>query len=572
MRPNSSNRPHTNRFAALLSRTLVLLVCAFPLAFAADQNADEKKKKPAPTAAPAKPAPQPQRPAPPPSAPQRSAPAAQPARQTPPSVVRPQQPTPGNRPAYTSPVPAGRPSTVLRTNPPSANPAANAGRGFGTASLPSGNHAVRATNGTDVRLRGNGQRAEIVSPSRGIAVQHGLAGGRRVLVERPDHSRVFVERRGQGYVQSVYAHNGREFAHRTYVVNGQSYDRFYRPYSYRGIYLNTYSPVLYYPTGFYGWAYNPWMSPAPYAWGFAGSPWYAYYGGYFRPEPMYPNASLWLADYMFSNSLMSAYQAGAPPMPDSQVAVSPEVKRLVADEVRWQIALENSEAQANATSQEIDPGSSGIVRMLDGDASHVFVAGRDFDFVGTGGAECAVSAGDVLQLQGRPDQEATAARLIVLSGKGGSECANGSGVSVPLADLQEMQNHMRETIGQGMGELQKQQGKGGLPAAPPSATGAPVKAAFAELAPPPDPTADAQLSQQFQAADQLERETAVESQSGGPTVSPVQPKEISLGQTQDEVTAILGNPLRVANLGEKKALFYKDMKVLLIDGKVVDVQ
>ena len=134
-------------------------------------------------------------------------------------------------------------------------------------------------------------------------------------------------------------------------------------------------------------------------------------------------------------------------MSAGQVAMSPEVKRLVADEVRWQISLENSEAQSNATNRDIDPSSSGIVRMLDGEASHVFVAGRDFDFVGTGGVECAISAGDVLQLQARPDQQATEARLIVLSGKGGSECANGGGVFVPLVDLQEMQKLMSKKFG-----------------------------------------------------------------------------------------------------------------------------
>ena len=55
--------------------------------------------------------------------------------------------------------------------------------------------------------------------------------------------------------------------------------------------------------------------------------------------------------------------------------------------------------------------------------------------------------------------------------------AKGDTVSVTMADLQDMQNHMRETIDQGMGELQAKQGKGGLPALPPSANVPPAKPA-----------------------------------------------------------------------------------------------
>ena len=85
---------------------------------------------------------------------------------------------------------------------------------------------------------------------------------------------------------------------------------YYRGYSFHGASINVYAPVRYYPAGFYGWAYNPWGVPVAYAWGFRGNPWFGYYGFYFAPYPVYSNASLWLTDYMISNDLAAAYEAG----------------------------------------------------------------------------------------------------------------------------------------------------------------------------------------------------------------------------------------------------------------------
>jgi hypothetical protein len=53
---------------------------------------------------------------------------------------------------------------------------------------------------------------------------------------------------------------------------------------------------------------------------------------------------------------------------------------------------------------------------------------------------------------------------------------------------------------------------------------------------------------------------------------PAPPKTISLGQTKDQVIAILGQPVKKATLGPKEIYYYPDMKVVLINGKVKDVQ
>jgi hypothetical protein len=49
-------------------------------------------------------------------------------------------------------------------------------------------------------------------------------------------------------------------------------------------------------------------------------------------------------------------------------------------------------------------------------------------------------------------------------------------------------------------------------------------------------------------------------------------KTISLGQTPEQVEAILGKPDKIVNLGPKVTYIYKDMKVVFQDGKVADVQ
>jgi hypothetical protein len=169
-----------------------------------------------------------------------------------------------------------------------------------------------------------------------------------------------------------------------------------------------------------------------------------------------------------------------------------------------------------------------------------------------------------------------------------------------LTDLQEMQNHMRETIDQGLQDLQARQGTGGLPAAPASAQGQAVPAAYAAAAPAPDPNVGAQIQQQDQQGEQAEKDALAEpvQGSGGtasvapahrapcvcmpwrrpvPQVSaapadPVAPASAELGQTPDQVQAALGTPTSIANLGPKVIYYYNGQKVIFNDGKVSDVQ
>jgi hypothetical protein len=50
------------------------------------------------------------------------------------------------------------------------------------------------------------------------------------------------------------------------------------------------------------------------------------------------------------------------------------------------------------------------------------------------------------------------------------------------------------------------------------------------------------------------------------------PPTIQLGQTPDEVKALLGQPEKIVDLGTKQIYVYKDLKVTFMKGKVSDVQ
>jgi hypothetical protein len=453
-------------------------------------------------------------------------------------------------------------------------------RTFAGHPTPAGGHEIHAANGAVIRTRADGSRADIHDARRGMDIHHGLNGSRVVVVERPDHSRVFAARGGFGYVQHPYMFHGHEFAQRTYWDHGHAYASFYGRYPYHGVYLEVYAPVRFYPVGFYGWAYNPWVRPVPYGWGWGGNPWYGYYGFYFQPYPVYAGPAFWLTDYLIATSLQASYAAQAQANANAAAAaaggppLSPDVKAQIADEVKYDVQQENLAAQANASNPQAPPPDTGVAALLSDGRPHVFVAGADLDVVDMSGRECMVTQGDVVQVQAPPPPDAVQANAIVLASKGGNECARSATVSVALTDLQEMQNHMRQTIDQGMAQLQAKQGTGGLPPAPPNDRGPPVDAGFATGAPPPDANAQAEITAQAGAADQAEREdasAAVAAGAGGAAPSGP-PPTIALGQTTDQVISAIGQPTRIVDLGAKKIYTYPDMKITFMNGQVSDVQ
>ncbi len=377
----------------------------------------------------------------------------------------------------------------------------------GYARTPVGAH-VRTVGNATVITRANGHIGVYSNPARGITVHNNLNGGFHGTVFHPDHSGVYFARGRAGYYQRPYSWHGHDFDRRSYYWHGHPYFGYYHGWGWRGGFYNVYAPGFFFGAGFYGWAYNPWYRPIGWGWGWGGAPWYGYYGGWFTPYPTYAAPAFWLTDYIISQNLEAAYaarQEGGEQIAagGEGVMLTPEVKDQIAEEVRNQIALENQEAQQTAQGQAIDPGSSGIGRLMTDGRHHIFVASSGLDVVDAGsGQECALSDGDVLQLATDPDPQGSTADLVVLASKGGNECQRGSTVTVNFSDLQEMQNSMRMNLDNGLKELQSRQGTGGLPPAPPSAQTAPVQAPYAAVAPPPEPSDEQQIQQQQQAAQQ----------------------------------------------------------------------
>jgi len=445
-----------------------------------------------------------------------------------------------------------------------------------------GAHGSRLTlaSGNAITRQRDGRVSDVYLAKRGMEIHHGFTGGLRVSVEGSDHSRIVVERGGHGFVERPYTYGGFTLSRRTYYYHGRAHDSFYQHDYYRGERLSVYVPAAYFRPEFYGWAYNPWPAPVPFSWGWQG-PWYDYYRGYFVPYPVYSSPAFWLTDYLISKSLQAAYEergadsAGISPT----AALMPDVKQSIAEEVKGQLALENYEAQHTLQGEPLDPASSGVPRLLSDGRSHVFVAGTDLDLVDELGRDCVISYGDVLQLKNAPPAGSTTAQLVILASKGTPDCSVTSTVSVEVSDLQEMQNYMRSTIDMGLQELHDKQGSGGLPAASASAQATPVRSVAAAHAPPAEKDEQEALNRQLTEGMQAEKEVAAEAANEGSGTSAsaaapstAAPVSIALGQTIDQVTAVLGQPLTIVDLGAKKIYRYQGMKITFKAGKVSDVE
>jgi hypothetical protein len=361
---------------------------------------------------------------------------------------------------------------------------------------PAGSTETQTRNGNIVRTAADGSVIDVHSPRNGMYIHHSLDGSRHVLVDRPDRSRVYVSSRGLQYVQHPYVFRGRQFDHRTYYVQGQLFHQVYRPYAYGGTVLDVYATPRYYDAGFYQFATTPFNGPQTFKWEYLSNPppWYGYYKGYFTPEPSYTGPSNWLTDFVLAASLAASYKVEPPtaPAPAAGAApvVTPEVKQMIADEVGRQVRQESLEAQQVAQNREPPPGS--IVQEIADGQPHALVVASDLDLVDADGRRCMVSEGDVVQVVSAAKAASSSAAAVVLASKGGNECQRSAQVEIALNDLQEMQNHMRETIDLAM-----------------SNTSAAKKAqsvtpAFVAAAPPPDANAAHELDQQQQIAAAIE--------------------------------------------------------------------
>ena len=231
-----------------------------------------------------------------------------------------------------------------------------------------------------------------------------------------------------------------------------------------------------------------------------------------------------------------------------------------------------------------NPNSSGLPRLLEDGQSHVFVVSYNFDATDQSGRSCPLTRGDVFKLTAPPAQNATDAYVKVVASKG-QDCRTGSMVMVSLQDMQDTLNQMRESVNQGMGELQTNSGKGGLPSLPRGAATPAVTASFAESAPPPEQQIAAELRQQVQEAERVEQDVVTEARqedssiaapppftNTAPQQQQASPTTIALGQTISQVVDSMGSPKQIVDLGPKQIYVYSNMKIIFINGKISDVQ
>jgi len=432
-----------------------------------------------------------------------------------------------------------RPGTAAGHTTTGGRPGAAGGR---PATASRSNVGSRTPPGRNVSLRGGGSASirpngSIRSINRnGMQINHGLHGGRTVVSER-NGARIVTRGHG-GYVQRAYVtRGGHAYYSRTYFAGGRYHVGLYRGYGWGGHMYYGYYPGVWYHPGFYGWGYQPWGVSVAWgigAWGWGGAPWWGFYGGWWNPYPVYAAPYYWLTDYLIAANLQAAYAARTEANADAMaadaaasagdgggdaaqaassgpVALTPEVKEAIAQEVKAQLAAQQAQAgqdtgggQASAAPA---PTSDQPPPALD-PAQRTFVVDTDVTVVANG-QECGLTSGDVItRLTDTPDADQTVNASVSATKKG--DCASGQTVAVKVDDLQEMYNHFQENITSGMGELAKKQGTGGMPKAPDTGT-----QAGAVQPPPPDTSVAKTLQDQQQQADQTESQVKQETASGG---------------------------------------------------------
>jgi hypothetical protein len=409
--------------------------------------------------------------------------------------------------------------------------------------------------------------------SGNTTINHGANGSRTVTTRRADGSRVVTNGRHGGYVEHGFNRGGRSYNRRTYYRDGHAYTHVYGRGYYHGGYYNHYYPGYYYGRGYYGYAYGGWGAPVAWSWGWGGNPWYGYYGYYFNPYPVYAAPAFWITDYVIAANLQAAYAAQAVANANAaaananaaaasvnaqgggdgggqqqvaqqdqgsgggggQVVLTPEVKQAIADEVKAQILAEQQASEANgpqapaaapaaattaasttSSAQNSNPdapppsGTPEVVPDALNPTNRTFIVADTINPQLPDGTECSLTQGDVLtRIDDTPDANQNV--KVLVSGSQKNDCHSGAQLSVSVNDLQEMHNHFREQIDDGLGEMAKKQGTGGMPAAP---SGSTTAKANPEGQAQPDLTAQADLEKQNQAADQTEKEVQVAANEG----------------------------------------------------------
>jgi chemotaxis protein histidine kinase CheA len=409
-----------------------------------------------------------------------------------------------------------------------------------------GGMTVKAEGGRQYGVRYNGTIASYGDRGRAISfdksgkissihtanldIYRGTQGQRTIISRRADGSKVVSTGRHSGYVERNVVVNNKTYIQRTTVVNQHVYTNTFVANSHGSVVLAGFVPPAFFAPRFYGWAYYPWAAPISFGWGWFGAPWYAGPNPYFVASPMYPSAAFWLTDYMIGDTLATGYEldndaatmdhdggaaytadADMPADDNSEASsgqqatihanvttpITPEIKSQIAEEVKGEIVNDNVEA-SNPSQSSFD-----VLPSVLSNPNHVFVVSTDLDLTTTDQQLCALQAGDMLQLLSPAASDASFVQLRVASSRR-MDCPAGILVTVSLPDLQDMQNNFQARVEAGLGMLRNDQGRGGLPAAPPDTVADSPRPAVEGLAPVSAAESSAVLDQLRQEADQTE--------------------------------------------------------------------
>jgi len=333
-----------------------------------------------------------------------------------------------------------------------------------------------------------------------MAIHRGAHGERRIVGRRGNTTLVTTGRRS-GYVERKIVVNNRTYTQRTVVLNGRVYTHTYASYVVGGVVLHHFVTPVFFAPGFYGWAFYPWHAPVIYRWAWFGAPWYVGPNPYFVAYPTYPGAAYWLTDYYLGQTLSAGAEEDADSLTDGDgadmsadassdsgddsdatemlravknTAITPEIKAAIAEEVKQQIAYDNT-AASDGNADAIHGELPSALRSV----GHVFVVSESLDVTTSDQRSCGLQAGDILRLATTPADGTGIVELRVASSKK-MDCPAGVQVTVSLQDLQDMQDNFREQIEQGLGVLQATQGQNGLPAAPADAVQIPPRPSLTE--------------------------------------------------------------------------------------------
>jgi hypothetical protein len=358
---------------------------------------------------------------------------------------------------------------------------------------------------------------------KGLDIQHGARGERIITSRRPDHSVLVSTGRHSGYLERTINQDGRTLILRTYFSGNRTYRRAYARFTGRfaSMQVNGPRPKLYIPRhvyapAFYGWVYGGWNPPVFYPWNWMNRRWYAFYRLFFAPWPVYPDGSYWLTDYVLGQTLADGYDmqqpddgsAGADGSSDANsdsssadpgqqtddetvyapaaTAISPEVKQEIAAEVHRQLAADSTSDAGSEPAQAAAPDDPAQFMQV----GHLFVVTTPINVridavyrrtVAFGAQQCNLSPGDVLRLTRIPQLQTAAVAgadvaslgtpalvFLEVAASQRMDCPAGVQVGVQTVALQEMENSFQAQLDDGLHLMYSQQGKNGLPAAPPS--------------------------------------------------------------------------------------------------------